>query len=119
METNTFITKKSELTKSEAYEQALAESSKYLPNSLGMISEDPTSQSDKRFVRQNNTIIALLLPLHTKIDMLSQSVLLLKTQQEGQHNSDIDGLIKGMNKLQLSSSRPLVKQRSTIFSYYQ
>ena len=80
-----------EIESNPIYKEALDRGRIYLENPEGIASYKAPSESDKIIIRQNNTIILLLLSLHNKIDKIENTN--LEKQKGKDYSKDLENII--------------------------
>lgn len=85
------------------YKLALEKSGVYLENPEGLVNKDVTQRNDQIRIRQNNTIIILLVQIAKQISDL-QTLILDKPSSSKVLENDIEQLTKTLGNLNLSAA---------------
>ena len=89
-----------EIESNPIYKEALDRGRIYLENPEGITSYKAPSESDKIIIRQNNTIILLLLSLHNKIEKIENTN--LEKQKGKDYSKDLENIIWQLDNIKIT-----------------
>ena len=75
----------------------------------------PSSKSDQIIIQQNNTIIALLLHLHNKIDKNIKE----KVESKNIDTTGIEELIEKLNKIEITPQKEKIIKKQKKWTFFQ
>ena len=123
------------------YNKALEKSKNYHSDPEGLSRHIPSSQTDKILLKQNNTIIELLLDLHRKIDILIKGKetqkplhkepelpelhkkidILINKETQPKNNLEIDELVNQLKRIELTpkQERKNIIRKPQKWTFYQ
>ena len=97
-----------EIESNPVYKEVLDRDRIYLENPEGITSYKSPSELDKIIIRQNNTIILLLLSLHNKIDKTENSN--LEKQKGKDYSKDLENIIGQLDNIKITEKRESFKK---------
>ena len=86
----------------ETYLEALSETKKLIDPSEGLSKCNASSKADEVIIKQNNTIIQMMIQMYNKIDKVEKRIKLLEEEKESENK--IDELIYKINRLTLDDN---------------
>ena len=89
-----------EIESNPVYKKALDLGRIYLENIEGRTSYKAPSESDKIIIRQNNTIILLLLSLHNRIDKIENTN--IERQKGKDYSKDLENIIGQLSNIKIT-----------------
>lgn len=86
----------------ETYLEALSETKKLIEPPEGLSKYNASSLADGVIIKQNNTIIQMMIQMYNKIDQIEKRIKLLEEEKESENK--IDELIYKINRLTLDDN---------------
>ena len=98
----------------ENYLEALSNTKRLLDPPKGLSTYNATSKSDEVIIKQNNTILQMLLQLFNKLEQIENRIKYL--EEEKIMDNKIDELIYKINNLKIDEVRkPRTQQKELVF----
>ena len=107
-----------DLCQQPSYTKALKFAGSIQPDPQGLSDHQPSSKSDQIIIKQNNTIIVLLIELNKKLDKITKEKEVIKEQPK---NTEIEELINQLKNIEITppKERPTIVRRSQKWTFFQ